>query len=225
MTDAWDTLDEWWLAELDADPIYANVVAPVVARLADGLTGVVADIGCGDGRIMDLLARSGDVIVVGCDINSSLLKRAAAHGSVARVRLPDLPFADASLDGAVVVLSFEHFPDEVFAEIARTVRPGGHLVAMLNHPLVTAPGAASVVDSTDGEVYWRPGDYLEPGFTDELVEQGTVRFLHRPMGQMLSALAAAGWALDVLEEIQPVSPLPDAGLPTLLAGRWHRVSQ
>lgn len=222
MTDAWEALDEWWLAELEADPIYRTAVTPAVVKLAAPLSGLIADVGCGDGRIMREVTGE-NVSVIGCDLNASLLSAASLYGPVVRARVPGLPFADGSLDGAIVVLSFEHFEDAVFAELARIVRSGGYLVSVLNHPLVTAPGAASVVDATDGEVYWRPGEYLEPGFTDEQTAGGTVRFLHRPMGRLLTSLASEGWALDVLEEIQPDSPLPDAGLPTLLAGRWQRV--
>lgn len=223
MSHEWDELAEWWLDELDTDPTYQAVVVPLILRMLGGRAGVIVDVGCGNGHVMSHLADLPGVVVHGCDVNQDLLRRANGHGPVFRVELPRMPLGSGSVDGTVVVLSFEHFDDAIFTELARVVRHGGFLAAVANHPFITAPGASSVIDPTDGEVFWRPGSYLAAGETVEEAGDRTVTFKHRPLGELLTAAAAAGWALDELVEVPFESGgLPDAGLPRLIGARWIR---
>ena len=223
MNHEWDGLAEWWLDELNTDLTYETTVVPLILRMLGSRSGVIVDVGCGNGHVMSQLADRSDVRVYGCDINQDLLGQAQAHGPVVRVDLPRMPFGTASADGAIVVLSFEHLDDAIFDELARVVRPGGFLATVANHPFITAAGASSVIDPTDGEIFWRPGSYLEAGETHEEAGDRTVTFKHRPFGEFLTVAAAASWALDELVEI-PFQPggLPDAGLPRLVGARWIR---
>lgn len=222
MTNEWDHLEDWWRQELDSDPTYDQVVVPLILDMVGPGAGRVLDVGCGNGRIMRELTGRG-FEAVGCDINASLLGEARSAGPVIRVDLPSIPLRTGSVDGVVVVLSFEHFADAVFDELARVIRPGGWMASVVNHPFVTARGAASVIDPTDGEVFWRPGSYLEAGANPEDVGDRTVTFQHRPMGEFLTVAADAGFALAELREV-PFAPggLPDAGLPRLMGVRWTR---
>ncbi len=222
MTREWDDLDEWWLEELESDPTYEQVVLPLLLDVAGAEPGPVLDVACGNGRIMAALNVAG-LGSIGCDVNEAFLGQARRFGPVFRVDLPGLPVRTASLGGAVVVLSFEHLPDEIFAELARVLRPGAWLAAVANHPFITAPGSASVIDPTDGEVFWRPGTYLDAGSTEEDANGKTVTFLHRPIGEWLTAASDAGFDLAVLREVSlDVGGLPDAGLPRLVGVRWTR---
>ncbi|MBK5267201.1 MAG: class I SAM-dependent methyltransferase [Acidimicrobiia bacterium] len=222
MTNEWDDLADWWREELETDPTYVEVVVPLLLAMLATRTGTVLDVGCGNGRIMGELALAG-LEPVGCDINTSLLAEAAKFGPVMRLELPGLPIRRASMDGAVVVLSFEHLENEIFSELARVIRPGGWLVAVANHPFITAPDSASVIDPTDGEVFWRPGTYLDAGSSIEDANGQPVTFLHRPIGEFLTTAAKAGFSLNELREV-PFEPggLPDAGLPRLIGVRWAR---
>ena len=119
------------------------------------------------------------------------------------IELPDLAaIGDASVDGAYVVLALEHIHDldGFFANVARVVRPGGRLAAVLNHPVYTAPNSGPVLDRTDNEMYWRFGDYLHPGASTEPAGEGQVEFIHRPLNVLFNAAAAAGWILEHVEE-------------------------
>ena len=136
---------------------------------------------------------------------------------------------DCYRDGAHAVLVLEHLthPEPFFAETARVIAPHGWLVLIVNHPLWTPVGAGPFVDPTDGEVLWRWGEYLRRGFTDEPITEGSIRFHHRPLGDLLTVAADAGWLLEVLEE-RPVAhggdPLLAAQtqIPRLLGARWRR---
>ena len=84
--DEWEGLADWWIDELEADPIYALDVIPLALELLGDRRGVALELGCGDGQVMRAVAGR----VVGTDISQQLLRRAAVQGPVVRGRLPDL---------------------------------------------------------------------------------------------------------------------------------------
>ena len=98
------------------------------------------DVGCGLGDEVRLLA---DAVgpagsAIGVDLSGELLAAARArHGQQAAIRFIQadahrLPFADRELDGARIERTLQHVADPaaVVREIARTVRPGGRIVAL-----------------------------------------------------------------------------------------------
>ena len=116
-----------------------------------------------------------------------------------------------------------------FAETARVVRPGGHLVVVINHPVVTSPESAPLIDP-DGEILWRWGTYLTAGTLPHHVDDHLVTLHHRPLGELLSAAAAAGWSLEAMIERGPSATTfeAEAGdhghdqIPALAGFRWRR---
>jgi SAM-dependent methyltransferase len=223
-------MGDWWMDELAGDPAYEDEVTPLVMRLAQP-TGRVLDVGCGEGRIMKVLAAAG-CTPVGIDIARSLLRRASEFGEVVRAELPMLDWCDDGVfDGSVVSLVLEHLPDHVplLQELARVVRSGGILTVVVNHPIYTAPDSAPIEDS-HGEVLWRPGRYFGTGFTDEPAGDRTVRFHHRTLGDLLTDASAAGWGLEELHEIGVTDAQVDRHpplasqrhIPRLLGIRWRR---
>ena len=98
---------------------------------------IVADLGCGTGQTTAALAPFvGRVIAV--DESSAMLAAARRRlgdrdqVDVRSGRLEDLPIDDAELDAAILslVLHFVVDPAAVFAEAARTIRPGGRLLVV-----------------------------------------------------------------------------------------------
>lgn len=101
---------------------------------AAGGERLVADLGCGPGRITAFLA-AGGIDVVGVDLSSGMLAAArAAHPQLRFVQggLAALPLADGSLVGAVCWYSIINTPparlDRVASELARVLAPGGELL-------------------------------------------------------------------------------------------------
>jgi SAM-dependent methyltransferase len=119
------------LAESEFDRAMLGVFAEHVARAGGGLVG---DLGCGPGRIAGHLAGLG-LDMIGVDLSPRMVEVARREhpgirfevGSMAR-----LPFPDAALAGALAWYSIIHTPDErqqeLYAEFARVVRPGGPLL-------------------------------------------------------------------------------------------------
>lgn len=96
--------------------------------------GLVADIGCGPGRVAAWMAGRGRQ-VIGIDPSAGMLAVAATAHPGLEFRLgdlTDLPLHDASLAGAVCWYSIIHTqPDELaaaFAELARVLAPGAPLL-------------------------------------------------------------------------------------------------
>ena len=128
------------------------VRAPAVARSTSGAARGRA---CGPSTVS----------VIGVDLSLELLRHAGATGPVVQARLPDLSWVRSSAVDRVVsvgLLDLIADHERFFVETARVVRHGGHLVVVINHPVVTAPDSAPLVDP-DGEILWRWGTYLTPG--------------------------------------------------------------
>lgn len=114
-----------------------------------GLVGDVADrdvldIGCGSGPLAERLVQAG-ARVSGFDLSERLIDIARDRlGAAVDLRVADLaerlPYEDDSFDIACASLVLHYLPDwtEALKEIRRVLRPGGRLVASVNHPLLFA---------------------------------------------------------------------------------------
>jgi SAM-dependent methyltransferase len=105
----------------------------IVWNILDGLPpGVALDAACGTGRHAEHLASRGHR-VIGVDISPDMLARARTKipaGEFHEADLHHLPLPDDSVDIVVCAFALTHVPElaPVFAEFARVLRPGGHLV-------------------------------------------------------------------------------------------------
>ncbi len=158
----------------------------------------VADLGCGTGVALELLAPWVDR-VVGVDREAAMLEAAAARvGHLPNVELrrgglEDLPLADAEVDAAVCLLVLHHVPDlrAVFAGVRRALRPGGRL---------------SVVDMVahDREDWRHTMGHAWLGFERDALEGAAAA----------AGLAAADWV--------PLPVEPDASGPPLFLATFDR---
>jgi SAM-dependent methyltransferase len=106
---------------------------PVVHEIVDALpAGVALDAACGTGRHARHLAGLGHT-VTGVDSSPDMLAIARRKVPGARFLQADLhrlPLPDGAVDLVVCALALTHVPDlrRALAELARVMRPGGHLV-------------------------------------------------------------------------------------------------
>ena len=115
-------------------PVDRSLLGAFVDLVKAGSSTRVADVGCGPGRVAAFLVTH-HLEVVGLDPSPAMLASARiAHPDIRfeEGQLDDLPVPEASLAGVVCWYSMIYTPPEylgdAFAELARVLRPGGHLL-------------------------------------------------------------------------------------------------
>ncbi len=96
----------------------------------------VLEAGCGTGLVLERLARVARR-AEGFDLSPGMLSKATARGlHVKEGSLTDIPFEDASFDVCCSFKVLAHVPDieKALSEMARVVRPGGHVLAEFYNP-------------------------------------------------------------------------------------------
>ncbi|MFB3049430.1 MAG: class I SAM-dependent methyltransferase [Acidimicrobiia bacterium] len=229
--DNWDELAPWWRREAATDLVYREDIEPMLERLTPEDPGTVVELGCGEGQWLRWLSTKG-VQPFGCDGSLQLLTDAASAAPVVCAQLPALSWLqNGSVDNALSVFVLDLIADagEFFTETIRVVRAGGSLIVIINHPGFTAPGSGPLLD-VDGEVLWRWGSYLEDGSSVQPAGDRTVVFHHRSIAKLLTVAAAAGWALQVVEE-RPLGAaaierdpgyVGQEGIPRFFGARWRK---
>jgi SAM-dependent methyltransferase len=226
--DDWDDIADWWIATVGNDPADSEETLAVMRALVEPGAGRTLDLGCGDGRILPLLGDG----AIGVDSSHTLLVSARDVAPVVRSRLPDLSWVrPGTIDQAVAVGIVDLLADErqFFEMVAAAVRPAGVLVVVMNHPVVTAPESEPLVDDS-GQMIWNWGRYLHRGSLIHPAGHRTVELHHRPLGDLLTTAATAGWRLERLVEAGATDSTIDTSggtrgqehLPVLLGARWRR---
>jgi len=168
------------------------------ARPHLGSVGVVADIGCGTGTMLSILARAGiGAQFIGIDLSDeSLAKLRTAFSGDARLAfkvgsISQIPLDDQSCDLVICTETLEHlFPGDFtqgLAEIARVLKPGGHLLATV--PLEERP---AFVVCPECYAIFTPFQYMLFNFT--------IAGLTRELGRH---------GVEIVHVIHPI----DAGVP------------
>ena len=178
-----------WAAIYDSsnNPMFLAEEPVVHALLGSYPPGVALDAACGTGRHSTYLASLGHR-VIGIDTTAEMLRVAMAKVPAAQFEPADLtaiPLPEGEVDIAVCTLALTHCSNlgPPVSELARVVRPGGHLVISDVHPFMAMLG-------------------VHGGYRRNPTELGFVRNYVHLTSDYLTAFREAG--LDVVQCLEPL---------------------
>jgi SAM-dependent methyltransferase len=108
-------------------------------------TSTVLDVGCGNGRYLELLRQRGHTgPLIGLDYSPGMALVARAFAPTAVGDAQALPVRDGAVDIAICAHMLYHVPDlpRAVGELRRVLRPGGSAVVVTNGPDNTAESTA-----------------------------------------------------------------------------------
>jgi SAM-dependent methyltransferase len=226
---AWEREAQNWArwARTPGHDVFPRYAPSFVDEIAPPPHGRTLEVGCGEGRMMRLLASRGHD-VAGVDISPTLL-RLARDADPRRMYLNGdataLPFADAAFDTVVAYNSLQTFGarDDMaraVAEAARVLAPAGYLCVAVAHPLTDIGHMKTPSADDDLRI---AGSYFKRQPVDETVEKdGLTMTFHgwtHTLEDYARALEAAGLVIERVRE-----PLPHGdGAERLALDVWRRI--
>ncbi|WP_461036961.1 class I SAM-dependent methyltransferase [Streptomyces mayteni] len=181
---------------------------PAMLALAGDVAGRrILDAGCGSGLLFAALRDRG-AIVSGFDSSAGMLELARQRlGDGADLRVTDLgggplPYPDDTFDDVVASLVLHYLEDwgPALAELRRVLKPGGRLIASVDHPFavnlihreVGREAECDYFDTTKWTVEWTIGS-----------QTALVSRWHRPLHATIEAFTGAGFRITVISEPDP----------------------
>jgi SAM-dependent methyltransferase len=202
----YDTLAEGYTASNDVSLFNAYYERPATLALAGDVAGRrILDAGCGSGLHFAALRDRG-ALMAGFDASAGMLEQARRRlGDDADLRVAELggplPYADGAFDDVIASLVLHYLEDwgPALAELRRVLKPGGRLIASVDHPF-----AIVGLQRQEGKKV----DYFETyNWTEDWTMGGhtvPMSFWNRPLHAMTSAFTAAGFRISVISEPDPV---------------------
>ena len=217
----YDSFAEGYTAVNENSLVHAYYERPATLALAGDVAGRrILDAGCGAGALIAALRDRG-ATVTGIDKSAGMLELARrrlgddADLQVAELGAP-LPFPDDTFDDVTACLVLHYLKDwgPALAEVRRVLKPGGRLIASVNHPF--------------SENLWHLRARLKPdyfatyNYTVEWTAGGQsalLRFWSRPLHAMTDAFTAAGFQISVISEPALAPDTPRELLPDTAVGQ------
>lgn len=214
----YDSFAEAYSAENENSLVNAYYERPAMLALAGDVAGRrVLDAGCGSGSLSAALRDRG-AEVTGIDASAGMLALARRRlGDDAALHMVDLreslPFAAAAFDDVVASLVLHYLEDwaPTLAELRRVLRPGGRLIASVDHPFV-----AYTIQNA------RPDYFAATSYTFDWMFNGQLvpmKFWRKPLHAMTDAFTTAGFRLALISE-----PQPDPAARELFPDDFHGLS-
>jgi SAM-dependent methyltransferase len=196
---------EAYSAENETNLQNAHYERPAMLELAGDVTGRrILDAGCGSGPLFAALRDRG-AVVTGIDASAEMLELARRRlGAGADLRVADLAdplsFPDGAFDDVVASLVLHYLEDwgPTLAELRRVLRPGGRLIASVDHPFAIhlmhglASGRTNYFETYNWSEEWTMGG-----------QTARMSFWNRPLHAMTDSFTTAGFRIAVLSEPQP----------------------
>ncbi|MEU6443019.1 class I SAM-dependent methyltransferase [Streptomyces sp. NPDC047046] len=203
----YDSFAAAYAAANESNLVNAYYERPAMLALAGDVAGRrILDVGCGSGALSVALRDRG-AMVSGFDSSAGMLGLARQRlGDGADLRVADLgsplPYPDDTFDDVMASLVLHYLEDwgPALAELRRVLRPGGRLIASVDHPFAVnlihreagREAECDYFDTTKWTVEWSMG-----GRTT------LVSRWNRPLHAMIEAFTGAGFHITVISEPEP----------------------
>lgn len=184
---------------------------PTMRGLLPNLTGLsIIDLGCGFGDLCRYMREQGAASVLGIDISENMLNLAKAKTqdkniNYQRMAIEDFSVSAESIDVVVSSLVLHYVADysAVVEKIYRCLKPGGHLMFSVEHPVCTANPSGQMLADEQGVSCFPVMNYRdERKFTQTWLVEGVQKY-HRTVQTYINTLIATGFTL-----LQVLEPMP-----------------
>jgi SAM-dependent methyltransferase len=180
------------------------------ALLPDLNARLVLDLGCGFGWFCRWAREQGAEQVVGVDVSEKMLARAQSATPDTAIKYQRADMERIDLPGAAFDLVFSslafHYVEDfsgLMAKVHRALKPEGHLVFSIEHPINLAPEHPEWIADAKGSRVWPVNRYFAEGPRQmDWLTRGVIK-QHRTMGTTLNVLIRQGFRLTHVEEWQP----------------------
>ena len=211
---AWDRNAAFWTEIIRGrrDRYRTELTDPAVLEAIGDCAGLhVLDAGCGEGYMSREIARRGAASIDGIDQSAALLAAARSdprpgvtftEGSVA-----SLPFPAGTFDLALANHLLNDLPDidGPVSELARVLKPGGRLVALMLHPCFYGHNAeqSPLRQHLPAASYFTQRKVTRPFEVDGLTSPAAATAWLRPLEAYTAAITGSGMHITGLTEPRP----------------------
>lgn len=186
------------------------VEQPALRGMLPPLAGLaVLDLGCGFGDLAAYCVEQGAVSIVATDISAKMLalgreKNPSPLIDYRQVAMEDLDFAPGTFDLVISSLALHYVADYrgLVVKVARWLRPSGHFVYSVEHPICTARRADQgwLYDEDGQKLCWPVDDYQIEGRREfSWFVDGVVKY-HRTLTTLLNTLVGSGLTVSAVCE-------------------------
>lgn len=181
---------------------------PSLRAMLPPLNGAhVLDLGCGFGPFCRYAVEQGAADVLGVDLSEKMLADAQRRGPGLPIRYEraDLETYQPPKDAFDLVFSSlaVHYLADFDAFVARVrtaLKPGGHFVFSMEHPVFAARSNPDFIRDKDGHLLGVVDDYLREGErVTNWIAEGVVKY-HRLISTTINSLQRGGLRLDHIDE-------------------------
>lgn len=174
----------------------------------------VLDLGCGFGWHARWAIANGAASVLGIDVSERMLQRAHADSAdevaAGLISYRKGDFDDLQVDADSFGLAFSSLALHYAADlpsllgcVAASLRPGGHLVFSVEHPIYSAPSVQALQDEPDGRRVWPLENYLVEGPRQATWLGHSVGKQHRTVASYVNGVISVGLVIDEIVEWGP----------------------
>lgn len=177
----------------------------------------VLDLGCGFGWHCEYAIEQGATYALGIDLSEKMLDEAYKRNSsplieYKRMAIEDYVFEPETFDVVISSLAFHYMESfgDVCDNVYRCLKPGGHFVFSVEHPVFTAYGTQDWCYDEKGNIlHWPVDRYFTEGKRQAHFLGSEVTKYHKTLTTYVNGLIRAGFEITGLVEPEPDASMMD----------------